>query len=233
VLPAQNRAGVHITHYGEHAMMRKALMTGVLVLLVPAASEAQVAVGARIGTLGIGAEASFRINDRIAIRGGYGIVPYELEQEVNDVKYNVEPTSKLPNIGVDLKLGMIRFGGGLMFFQEETTLLGTPTGTVTFGNRTYTGSELGTVSGGIDHGSTVPYGIIGFGNPSGTGFGMFLDLGAGFTKEPVLALEVSGPARNNAQFNADLEVERQKIQDELDKYFKVWPIISLGFRFGF
>jgi hypothetical protein len=226
-------AGAHITRYGESAMMRKALMTGALVLLIPAAASAQIAVGARIGTLGVGAEASFRLNDRIAIRGGYGVVPYELEQEVGDVKYNVEPTSQLPNIGVDLRLGMIRFGGGLMFFQDSTMLEGTPTGTVTFGGTQYSGSQIGTVNGSLDHGSAVPYGIIGFGNPSGTGFGMFLDLGAAFTKKPDLQVTASGPIASNAQFRADLEEERQKIQDSLDKYFKVWPIISLGFRFGF
>jgi len=214
-------------------MMRKALITGALFLVLPVASSAQVAVGARVGTLGVGAEASFRVNSRIAIRGGYGIVPYEFDQEVGDVQYNVEPTSKLPNIGVDLSLGMIRLGGGLMFFQDSTKLTGVPTGTVTFGGTQYTGAQIGTVRGSLDHGSAVPYGIIGFGNPSGTGFGMFLDLGAAFTKKPDLQVTASGPISSSAAFRTDLEEERQDIQDKLDKYFKVWPIVSLGFRFGF
>ena len=57
------------------------------------------------------------------------------------------------------------------------------------------------------------------------------DLGASIGK-PTLTLSASG-AQNNATLQADLNAERNDAQEDLDKYLKVYPVLSFGLAYPF
>jgi hypothetical protein len=213
-------------------MMRKVLVAAALGLLLPVAAAAQVAVGVRAGTLGLGGEASLALMPRLGLRGGIGLIPVEYSRDFGDVNYTVQLTSPLANAGIDLfpGAGGFRLGVGLLFFTKSTVLDAEHTGTVDIGDRTYQGSEVGTLTGDLDHGSMAPYGLIGWGGRSARGLSFFLDLGAAYMEEPNLTLTASGPAANSQQFRDDLERERQRAEEDARKYLRVWPILSLGLR---
>ena len=216
-------------------MMRKLLAVALLAGVLPAAASAQgIGVGARIGTLGVGGEIAVGLSSRFEVRGGFGVLPVEISRTYSDVEYTIEPTSPLANIGVDFyPLGTsLRIGAGMLFLSEPTTLGGEFTGTVEIGDRTYTGSEVGTLSGELDHGSRAPYAIVGFGSHTGRGIGLFLDLGAAFMSDPVLRLEATGPVADDPQFQADLERERAEAEEDAKDFLKVLPIASIGIRIG-
>ncbi|HUF50697.1 MAG TPA: hypothetical protein VMN60_07690 [Longimicrobiales bacterium] len=216
-------------------MMRKFLIAAVAVLVVPIAAPAQsLGVSARAGSLGIGGELSLGLTGRLAVRGGIGVLPFEVNRSYSDVDYTIEPTSPLANVGIDFYpgLGGLHIGGGLLLVSQPTTLTGEYTGTVDIGGRTYTGAEVGTLTGELDHGSSAPYLLLGFGRHTGAGFGFFADLGAAFMKDPALTLEASGPAANNQQFQDDLERERAEAEADAKEFLKILPILSLGVRIG-
>jgi hypothetical protein len=216
-------------------MMRKALLVAAAAVVLPHALAAQtIGVGVRASTFGVGGEVSLRLMNNIGIRGGFGVFPSDYTGDIDDVQYTVEPTSPLMNVGVDFYPGRggLRVGGGLLLISKETSLTGEYTGTVDIGGRTYTGSEVGSLTGLLDHGTSAPYVNIGFGRTTARGIGLFLDLGAAFMSEPGLTLTASGPAAGRPEFQADLERERQKAQEDARKYLKVLPLVSIGLKFG-
>jgi hypothetical protein len=223
--------------FGGSAMLRRTLLAAAVLVAVPSAVSAQtLSVGARAGTLGLGGEVGVRLMNLVVLRGGAGILPVSFSGELgqSDLQFNVKPTSPLANVGLDLSLGDfgLRVGGGMLFLPNGTEIEGRYTGTVNFGGRQYDGSQIGDLTGLLDHGSTAPYVKIGFGSMTGRGMNIFMDLGAGFLTEPSLTLSASGPARNDPQFQNSLEQERVSIEENARKYMRILPIFSLGVRYG-
>jgi hypothetical protein len=217
-------------------MLRRTLLATVLLALPAAVSAQTLSLGARAGTLGLGGEIGVGLTNLIVVRAGAGILPVSFSGELgqNDLQFDVKPTSPLMNVGVDVALGGfgLRVGGGLMFLPNESEIEGRYTGTVNFGGRQYQGSEIGDLTGLVDHGSNAPYVKLGFGSMTGRGMNIFMDLGAGFLPEPTLTMSASGPAASQPEFQAALENERASIETNIRKYARIFPIISLGVRYG-
>ena len=62
--------------------------------------------------------------------------------------------------------------------------------------------------------------------------GFFVDIGAAYQGEPELELVATGNATTLPGFNQNLEQERQAIEEDLGKYFKFYPVISVGISIG-
>jgi hypothetical protein len=216
-------------------MLRTVLVTGLVVLALPFGAHAQtLGIGVRAGTLGLGPEVSARLTSHVGVRGGIGGIPVEPTGSFGDVDYTVSPASPLANVGLDFYPGAggFRLGGGLLFITESTSMEAEYTGTVTIGGRTYQGSEVGALTGELDHGSAAPYLNIGFGRTTARGVGLFLDLGAAFLPDQSVSLTATGEAANQQQFCDDLERQRQQSEDDANTYLRVFPILSFGLRFG-
>jgi hypothetical protein len=200
----------------------------------PAVGQA-IGIGARAGTLGLGGEVAVGLTDRIVLRGGMGLVPFEPNATLGDI----DVTLALPdwyNAGVDLYLtGAMRLGGGILFKSDDPSLSGDFTAPQRIGTRTYTPSEIGTLVGVFDSSDRVPYALIGFGRHTASGFGLFLDLGVGFLGEPDIRLDARGGSldpNSNAQFRQALDDEAAEFEADVGTYLKLWPILSIGVRLG-
>jgi hypothetical protein len=217
-------------------MLRRTLLAAVLLALPAAVSAQALSIGARAGTLGLGGEIGVGVTNLIVVRAGAGILPVSFSGELgqNDLQFDVKPTSPLMNLGLDVSLGGfgLRVGGGMMFLPNESEIEGRYTGTVNFGGRQYQGSEIGDLIGLVDHGSNAPYAKLGFGSMTGRGMNIFMDIGAAFMPEPTLTLTASGTAASQPEFQAALENERASIEANIRKYARIFPIFSLGVRYG-
>jgi hypothetical protein len=215
--------------------MRKLCLAGILMLVIPVTASAQtMGVGVRVGTLGLGGEVSVRVIDMVGVRAGLGFIPIEYNGTFSDMEYTIEPTSPLANVGVDFYPfgGGFRIGAGLLFTPEDTRLEARHTGEFEIGDNTYSGSEVGTLIGELDHGTMAPYVVIGFGRTMRRGVGLFLDLGAAFLEEPALTFTATGEAANHPQFQEDLEKHRQSAEEATSSYLRILPILSIGLRVG-
>jgi hypothetical protein len=221
-------------------MKKTVIAVALLALALPASASAQLSVGARAGTLGVGGEVSFGITRMLAVRAGLGVVPYEYNDEISNLNYNVSPPDRMWNVGVDV----YPFGGGLRVSagmlnrpQFEMNVTGQQTANV--GGRQYTGNI--NIDGSFtNERETAPYATIGFGRATGRGLGFFFDVGAAFMGNATVQLTGNCTEATTGQpcpeFDSRLaaeEAEAQQAIDDLGSYVKVHPILQIGLRIGF
>jgi hypothetical protein len=200
--------------------------------VAPLAAQADLSIAVRAGTMGVGAEVAKLILPNIGVRVGINTLTYSIARTERDIAYDVQAKFSGMTALVDLfpsKRGTFHFTGGLMTAPAEVDGTGQPTdGTYTFNGRDYTAAEAGTVVGEMRWPKTMPYAGLGFGTPA-AGKGAIvavLDFGVGFGA-PTLGLTASSaiPGSTLAQ---DVAVERDEIQRDLDKYLKLYPVVSFG-----
>jgi hypothetical protein len=68
-------------------------------------AAAQVGIGAKIGSTGVGGEVSYGIKQRFALRASVTAIPLEPELELSERNYKIEPPSPLVTLGADYMLG--------------------------------------------------------------------------------------------------------------------------------
>jgi hypothetical protein len=203
-----------------------------LLALAPAGIAAQgLSVGAKIGTVGVGGEVALGLTSHLTIRGGIGFMPFEIDSDIDGIPYTVEPPGTFLTAGVDLKLlGPLRLMGGFLYRSDGISVLADVTGSTEVGDETFTSS--GTLAGLVDSSTLSPFVGIGIGHATGSGVGIFLDMAVAFTGDPTLELSATGPISQEPGFAAELERERSRAEEDLGEYYRYWPILSFGIRFG-
>ncbi len=218
-------------------MRAKALPVVLLALLltIPAAASAQVGVGVRAGTTGLGADLAIAVSPNIVLRGGLGIQPVNPSLILSGIDFAVNLPGSFAQAGIELfpSGGGFRIGGGVLYKKDGISINGTFTESQEIGGTTYTPQQLGTITGTATTAKKyAPYAMIGFGKIASSGIGLFLDLGAAFVGESTLTVSNNGTFKDNAQFKQDLEEERASWEDDLNKY-KIYPMVNIGLRIGF
>jgi hypothetical protein len=216
-------------------------LTSALLLALPAgalaAQSADLAVGGRISTLGFGVEVSKLITPNLAVRVGANKLNYSTTRTESDVTFDADLELESFSAVVDIylsKRGSFHLTGGLMTDPGELSGVGRPSeSTFEINGVDYDAADVGVLTASGTWKSTLPYVGIGWGTPasSGGGISFAFDIGAALGK-PTLALSASA-ATANSQLAADVAAERDSIQDDIEKYFAVYPVISLGLRVRF
>lgn len=203
----------------------------------PLAAQADLSVTVRASTLGVGGEVAKLILPNVGVRVGVHTLTYSIARTKRDISYDVDAKFKGMTALVDFfpsKRGTFHFTGGLMTAPVEVDGTGQPRdGTYTFNGRDYTAAEAGTVVGDMRWPKTMPYAGLGFGTPAaGNGRTVaVLDFGVGFGA-PTLGLRASS-AIPGSTLAADVDAERAKLQEDFDKYLKLYPVISFGLGLRF
>lgn len=191
----------------------------------------------RVGTLGLGLEASKLLTDRLGARVGINFGSYSLSQSQADIMYSAELKLQGMSALVDLypwSRGRFHLTGGFVTSPMKITAVGEPSaaGTFEFDGQTYTSSEVGSLVAEAKFASG-PYAGIGFGSPAKRGgpLKFKFDIGA-IVGKANLSLKATGAAANPI-LAGDLEAQRQRTQKDLDKFAKIYPVISIGLGYGF
>jgi hypothetical protein len=98
--------------------------------------------------------------------------------------------------------------------------------------RSYASAQVGTLSGAVRYPGARPYAGFGWGSPAKNrgALGFSTDVGVVYG-HPTAALDASGAA--DPQMRADLEAQRVKTQDQLDKYARFYPVLNWGLTYRF
>ena len=235
-------------------------MAGASMLVSVPSQAAAVAVGAKVSTLGFGAEATLGINDYLNLRVPFNTFNYDYDdKDGGDVAY--EGKLKLNSFGAQLDVhpfkGSFYLTGGLFANGNKINAKAETTDAseaYEVGDRDYytDPNDPLALRGRIDFNKTVPYAGFGWGNAiqGDSNFYFRFELGAYFQGAPEIGLTPSGSATtgpngtgdrfsvddNSAaaqQFRADLEKERADLEDDTKDY-KIYPVIglALGWRFS-
>ncbi|HXW96754.1 MAG TPA: hypothetical protein VEI47_04150 [Gemmatimonadales bacterium] len=195
-------------------------------------------IALRIGTLGFGLEVSKLLMGHLGVRVGGNYLKASATKDQSNVTYDA--TLKLQAFTALLDLypgnrGSFHFTGGIMTNPAKVTATGKPSGGGTFdlNGTTYTSAQVGTLTGEVKFPSVMPYAGIGFGTPAkdGSAFVFLFDLGAAIGKATV-ALGATGAAASPA-LAADLQAQQTKTQNDVQKYAKVYPVLSFGLGYRF
>ncbi|MEO8635615.1 MAG: hypothetical protein ABI587_10110 [Gemmatimonadales bacterium] len=191
------------------------------------------AVALRLGTLGVGFELGKQIMDHLSARVGinFGSLSSSGKQQT-DITYDTHLKLKAVEALLDFypsKRGVMHFTAGLLTNPVTITGNGQPSagGTFTINNNVYTSAQVGKLRATGEFPGASPYVGIGFGTPADRGgrVKFLFDLGVGIGK-PKLTLTSTGAA-SNPTLQADLDVQRDKTQKDLNKV-PVYPVISIG-----
>jgi hypothetical protein len=195
-------------------------------VLAAAAGAAQAGgVGIRAGTTGVGADLGWDIAPTLG--GRVGISAMNVNTDFDTSSANYDAKVKLANLNLFLDwspLGPFRITGGFIANDNKIDLTGRPTSGVAAGT-TLTGQVT-------PERSFAPYLGVGYGNVWTKGINFYFDLGVMFQGSPqVSSLTCQGNAAQCAAAQPQIEAERQRVQDELNR-FKYYPVANIGLTIG-
>lgn len=195
-----------------------------------------VAVGAKVGTLGFGPEVAVHVAPWLNLRGSFNLLDWDMSREIEDVDYDAtfDYTSFLAVVDIFPYSGRsFHLSGGVALVDGLIDLKGTPENLVRIGNNDYEPDEVGTITSVFSAENIAPYAGIGFGNPvrPDQAWSFTFDLGVIFQSADV-SISSNGSKAGDPQFEADLELERQEIESDLDA-FKVYPVVSFTIAYHF
>lgn len=198
------------------------------------ARHTDLGIGLRVGTPGFGLEVAKLVSSHLAARVGVNYFKLSTSKTQSDISYDA--TLKLQGVSAVLDLypgrrGSFHFTGGLMTNPARVTATGQPTGgTFKINGNTYTSAQVGTLTGIGKFPGVAPYLGLGFGTPARKARLAFLfDLGAAIGKAKI-TLNATG-ATSNPQLASDLRAQQDTTQRDIDKYAKVYPVLSFGLAY--
>ena len=210
-------------------------------LVLPGVSSADTSLGLRAGTFGLGAELSYAVSQRLALRLGADGATRKTTVKQQDIDYDVDAKLRATSLLADFFpfANNFRISFGALVNGNKITGVGTPTGgTFTINGQPFNATDVGTLSAELTFKKTVPYAGIGYGRPINSGLSFIFDLGVVFQGAPTSTLTAScspsappGSANCNAIRSA-VATEQATLDDNLSK-FKYYPVLSLGLAYTF
>lgn len=204
--------------------------------VLPHAASAQAfSVGVRASTLGIGGEATYRLSPSLALRGGYNGLSFTRTEDIEGIRYDVNPSLSNGTAFLDLHpfQSAFRLSGGVVYNKNFVAITAMPTQPIEIGDRTYQPSEIGHLDGRIDVKKKYsPYAGLGF---EGSGrVAVTFDLGVVFHGTPQTTLTGTTPltGAEKTQFDVEVAKERDEIQASIDdqSWAKYWPVLAFGLK---
>jgi len=194
-----------------------------------------VAAGVKVGTLGIGADVTVGLHDRLNLRLNGNYLNFGYKDTIDDIEYDID---------IDFKsaIGMLdwhpfanafRISAGAIYNENQIELTATPTEPEKIGDNEYPPELIGDLEGELEFENVAPYVGIGFGHAVGENqrLSFIFDLGV-ILQSYEVSLDATGPVSQLPQFQQDLQREVDDIQEDLDG-FKIYPVVSLGIAYKF
>lgn len=198
--------------------------------------DGRVAVAVKASSLGAGVELLTRVNSSVTFRVGGNAFSYNYTTSQNDIDYDADLDLSSVSAIVDWHpfKGGFRISAGVLSNDNSIDVDAKSSATYTIGDTTYTGGEVGSLTGSVDFDSVVPYVGFGWGNAFGEDkrIGLVFDVGVVFQGTPDVDLTANGTLADDSGFLTDLAEEEQDLQDKLDE-FKYYPVLSLGMTYRF
>jgi len=218
------------------AVRVSAIAATALVAVMPLAAHAAGGpfIDARISTLGAGVDVGAPVSPYWDVRLLANGFDYTANRSVDQIDYNGK--LKMASFGVQadwhpIANGPLYLTAGLYANGNKIDANAAPSSTTTIGTLPYTTAEIGTLTAHGKFGSTAPY--LGLGGRWGTGPVDFtFEAGAYFQGKANVALTNDGVFASDPGFQAQLAIERQNLQRNLND-FSTYPVVALGVGYHF
>jgi hypothetical protein len=201
------------------------------------ADAGDIALGAKVGTLGIGAEMTIGILPHLNARVGLNGFRYNYDRKIDEIDYDFDLNLLSGVLLADWHLlgSAFRLSGGLVLNQNEIDLKArTDDDYFIIDNRAYSVEDVGDLEGTIDFNKISPYLGIGWGDAVGEDkrLSFFIDLGVLFQGSPQATMSATGSIASDPDFQRHLKNEEKEIEDAAENY-KFYPVIAIGVAYKF
>lgn len=217
-------------------IFRRAATILLLTSLAVGAAHAdnQFGAGVKVGTLGVGIEASWQPLRYFDLRIGGNAFEINDDGDVAGIVYQQELSlqSFYGTANIHFDNSPMRITAGYYSNANELLLVNDEMIDQEIGGVIYTGADIGTLTSTTTFESGSPYFGIGYDFSVKGKFGMNVDLGVLWQGDPLVTLDADGAMSGDPGFEADLEAERQEIEEDLSD-FKVMPLLQVGFVYNF
>jgi hypothetical protein len=191
-------------------------------------------VDARISTLGAGIDIGTKLSPYWDVRLLANGFDYSANRTVDDIRYDGKLKMASWGAQVDwhpMANGPLYLTAGLYSNGNKLNAQANPSGTVTIGDLPFTSAEVGNLYAHGKFKSTAPY--LGIGGRWGAGpIDFTAEAGAYFQGKAHVTLTNDGVFASNSTFQAQLEVERQNLEHNLND-FSTYPVVALGVGYHF
>lgn len=214
--------------------------------LAAAPTIAAPAFNVTVGTTGLGVEWDQPLNSKLHLRATASYAQLNRDEESDDIDYDAEITVGGAALLLDWHpfAGGFRVSTGLAVTALDVSLEADADGVYDIGDRTYTGNPH--LDGDVDYAPVAPYFGIGWGRAfDASGWSMTVELGVLLLGDPTVTLDASGRVSSpdinggnpidvttSAEFQQDLERERQNLEDDVDD-ITFYPVLNLGVSYAF
>ena len=216
--------------------IRKSALVFLFVCALPTniLADNNFGVGVKAGSLGLGLEGIWRPIPMFDFRLGGNKYDHDDTKSRAGIAYdgslNLETFYATVNFHIPLM--PLHFSVGAYSNGNELNLTSEDAPDFDIGGITYSAEEVGVLSSKTKWGGMAPYVGAGFDFDLFNKVGVSLDFGVLLHGEPKVTLISTGSLSDNALFLTALEIEREELEDKVDK-LKVYPVVSLGFKFNF
>jgi hypothetical protein len=190
-----------------------------------------MALTAKLGSLGLGVEGTFGLTDQFNARLGLNKYDYDRTESISDIQYDLDLEWQSISLLADWHPfgNPFRFTAGLMINGNELSGSSTSSG-LTIGDATY--PDIG-LDARLDFDATAPYLGVGWGNAlaANPGWGFNVDLGIMFQGSGDVTLTPTGANASSVDPN-DVSLEEQRFEDDIKDY-KYYPVFSFGVSYRF
>lgn len=210
-----------------------AAATLLAVAALPALAQAQsFAVGANIGTPGVGVQAAAQVNELVVVRGAVDGLSLSRDEEYSDIDYDGKAKLLTGGVFADFHPGGGAFfvSGGAYFGKRRIELSARPTASVEIGDQTYTPAQVGRLDGEAELSKVQPFVGLGFDNTftGDRNWGFRALVGVSFSKRPDVELTASGGTLSaDPTFQAQLQREEAEAREDA-KDFRYFPVVQVG-----
>jgi len=197
--------------------------------------DKKFAISPNIGTKGVGIEASYKINDYLALRGGPNYLSFNDKSTISALRYgyNLDFSDVGALVDVHPLKNAFRVTAGGFYGKSKVDFNATASSPVQVGNNFYTASQVGTIRGKVQGENFTPYLGVGYTRKWMTDENFYFDADLGVEFDNVkTTLTSDGTASGNAAFQADLERERQKIGNFFD-FMQYYPVARMAVSYKF
>ena len=221
------------------------LAAGLVALAVGSAASAQswsdpgrFSIGLGVGTNGGVGEVAYEIDPHFVLRAQAAGLDFNHHFTSRDVAYNGEAVLITGGLSLDFHpfANPFLISGGFVSGERRVDLRARPSGSAfVLGGVTYPSTDITSVRGHMDFGSTAPVAAIGFDNTYGGQhhWGVRALLGVQFgAHPPSVALHANGPLAADPVVVSQLQAERTTLaHDGAD--FSYYPVAQVGVTYRF
>lgn len=228
---------------GRHAL--RLALPALLLLAAALPARAEVALGAKASTLGLGAELHVGLHPNFNLRLGANQYSYSDRREESGIEYDAEAKLRSATLLLDWfpLAGGFHLTGGLVRNDTHVDGESVPpaSGVYVIGDVPVPVALVGTLQARVEFDQQVPYAGLGWGNPIGSGrkLTFYFDAGVVFQGEPQVRLTPNlppGSPLNDPIARQALEIllqaEARELESDLEKYDK-YPVVALGLAYRF